>query len=160
MKGYYCKIDKRNTTGQRDFLHVFAHEFCLEGFNYRAGDAVNFVIGQGDTMVTPLQLARAYGALSNGGKLMAPQVAKAVVSPDGKLIRKIKPKVIRRVKSSKAALAYVDKVPTAGDIRRLYLGRDAMAALTQAIAARRAVSLMLSIFVANSTTNCSRSWRI
>ena len=31
------------------------------------------------------------------------------------------------------ALAYVDKVPTSGDIRRLYLGRDAMAALTKAI---------------------------
>jgi penicillin-binding protein 2 len=108
MKGYYCKIDKRNNTGQRDFLHVFAHEFCLEGFNYRAGDAVNFVIGQGDTMVTPLQLARAYGALSNGGKLMAPRVAKAVVSPQGKLIREIKPKVVRRVKSKKSALRYVD----------------------------------------------------
>ena len=37
------------------------------------------------------------------------------------------------------ALAYVDKVPTAGDIRRLYLGRDAMNALTQAIAARPSV---------------------
>jgi tetratricopeptide (TPR) repeat protein len=32
------------------------------------------------------------------------------------------------------ALAYVDKVPTAGDIRRLYLGRDAMNELTKAIA--------------------------
>src|SRR5262249_23574075 len=31
------------------------------------------------------------------------------------------------------ALAYVDKVPTSGDIRRLYLGRDAMGALTKAI---------------------------
>jgi tetratricopeptide (TPR) repeat protein len=37
------------------------------------------------------------------------------------------------------ALALVDKVPTAGDIRRLYLGRDAMNALTQAIAARPSV---------------------
>ena len=37
------------------------------------------------------------------------------------------------------ALAYVDKVPTSGDIRRLYLGRDAMNALTQAIAARPSV---------------------
>ncbi len=109
MKGYYCKVDRSNKTGKRDFLHVFAHEFCLEGFNYRAGDAVNFVIGQGDTMVTPLQLARAYGALSNGGKLMAPQVAKAVVSPDGTLIKKIKPKMIRRVASKKSALDYVDK---------------------------------------------------
>ena len=31
------------------------------------------------------------------------------------------------------ALAYVDKVPTSGDIRRLYLGRDAMRALTRSI---------------------------
>jgi tetratricopeptide (TPR) repeat protein len=32
------------------------------------------------------------------------------------------------------ALALVDKVPTSGDIRRLYLGRDAISALTKAIA--------------------------
>src|SRR3954447_15328691 len=108
MKGYYCKVDRKNTSGQRDFLHVFAHEFCLEGYNYRAGDAVNFVIGQGDTMVTPLQLARAYAALSNGGKLLEPLVAKAVVSPDGKLIKKIQPKVERRIDSKKSAIAYVD----------------------------------------------------
>lgn len=31
------------------------------------------------------------------------------------------------------ALAYVDKVPTSGDIKRLYLGKDAMAALTRSI---------------------------
>jgi hypothetical protein len=31
------------------------------------------------------------------------------------------------------AFAYVDKVPTSGDIRRLYLGRDAMAAATRSI---------------------------
>ncbi len=108
MKHYYCGIDRRNTTGKRDFLHVFAHEFCLEGYYYRAGDAVNFVIGQGDTLVTPLQMARAYSAISNGGKLMQPQIAKAVVSPDGRLIRKIQPKVIRRIKSKKSAFTYVD----------------------------------------------------
>ena len=108
MKGYYCKVDRKNTTGVRDFLHVFAHEFCLGGYDYRAGDAVNFVIGQGDTMVTPLQLARAYAALANGGRLMAPRVAKAVVSPDGRLIKEIRPKVVRRIHSSRAALAYVD----------------------------------------------------
>ena len=37
------------------------------------------------------------------------------------------------------ALAYVDKVPTAGDIRRLSLGRDAMSALTRSIAKRPCV---------------------
>lgn len=34
------------------------------------------------------------------------------------------------------ALAYADKVPPSGDIRRLYLGRDAMNALSRSIAAR------------------------
>jgi len=37
------------------------------------------------------------------------------------------------------ALAYVDKVPGAGDIRRLYLGRDAMSALTKSIVQRPCV---------------------
>jgi tetratricopeptide (TPR) repeat protein len=37
------------------------------------------------------------------------------------------------------ALAYVDKVPTSGDIRRLYLGRDAMDALTKSIDQRPSV---------------------
>ena len=108
MKGHYCRIDQRNTAHKRDFLHVFAHEFCLEGNQYRAGDAVNFSIGQGDTMVTPLQLARAYAALANGGTLFAPRVAKAIVDPDGRLVRRIKPVVQGQVRSKKSALQYVD----------------------------------------------------
>ena len=108
MKSYYCKVDRDGST-KRDFLHVFAHEFCLEGNRYRAGDAVNYSIGQGDTIVTPLQLARAYAALSNGGTLYEPRIAKAVVSPDGKLLKKIKPKVQAKVKASAASLRYVDQ---------------------------------------------------
>jgi len=108
MKSYYCKIDE-DGSGKSDFLRLFAHEFCLEGSYYRAGDAVNYSIGQGDTIVTPLQLARAYAALSNGGTLYEPRVAKAVVSPDGKTIRKIRPKVEGKVDASAASLRYVDQ---------------------------------------------------
>jgi len=109
MKGYYCKIDQRNTDGKRDFLHVFAHEFCLEGSYYRAGDAVNFSIGQGDTLVTPLQLARAYAALSNGGTLFEPRIGKAIVSADGTVLKRIAPKVQARVKATPASMRYVDQ---------------------------------------------------
>jgi penicillin-binding protein 2 len=105
-KGYYCKIAKKPGN---DFLHVFAREFCVEGYAYRAGDAVNYVIGQGDTLVTPLQSARAYAALANGGTLYEPRVAKAIVGPDGKVIRTIKPAKVGRVKVSRKSLRYVDR---------------------------------------------------
>jgi penicillin-binding protein 2 len=108
LKDQYCEIDRKDTAKDA-FTRVYAHEFCLEGNYYRASDAVNYAIGQGDTMVTPLQLARAYAALSNGGTLFAPRVAKAVVDPQGKVVKRIKPKVAGHVKSSKAALRYVDE---------------------------------------------------
>jgi penicillin-binding protein 2 len=107
MKHYYCTMDEKGTA-KTPFLRLFAHEFCLEGSYYRAGDAVNFAIGQGDTMVTPLQLARAYAALSNGGTLYAPRVAKAIVSPDGTVLKRIDPKVVGHVDASAASLRYVD----------------------------------------------------
>jgi penicillin-binding protein 2 len=106
MKGYYCKIDKRDPPGTSAYLHLYAHEFCLEGSYYRAGDAVNFAIGQGDTLVTPLQLARAYAALSNGGTLFEPRVGKAIVSPSGRVVRRIAPKVQGHVKDPAHAIAY------------------------------------------------------
>ena len=108
MKSYYCRID-REGSAKNDFLRLFAHEFCLEGNHYRAGDAVNFSIGQGDTIITPLQLARAYGALSNGGTLYEPRVAKAIVSPDGRVLKRIPPKVSGHVAASAASLRYVDQ---------------------------------------------------
>ena len=107
MRSYYCSMDEEGTA-PNDFLELFAHEFCLEGDHYRAGDAVNFAIGQGDTIVTPLQLARAYAALSNGGTLYEPRVAKAVVSEDGTVLRRIAPKVAGHVHASRESMRYVD----------------------------------------------------
>jgi penicillin-binding protein 2 len=105
-KAYYCKVGKQDGY---DYLHVFAREFCAEGYEYRAGDAVNFVIGQGDTLVTPLQSARAYAALANGGTLYEPRVAKAIVAPNGRVIKRIPPKKVGRVKVSEDSLRYVDQ---------------------------------------------------
>jgi penicillin-binding protein 2 len=107
MKSYYCGIDQKQPANTSPYLRLFAHEFCLEGSYYRAGDAVNFAIGQGDTLVTPLQLARAYAALSNGGTLYEPRIAKAIVSPSGRVVREIAPQVQGHVADPAHAISYV-----------------------------------------------------
>ena len=110
MKDFYCGIaDKPQDAKTSDFVYKFAHEFCVEGYMYREYDAANFAIGQGDTVVTPLQLARAYAALSNGGTLWKPRVGKAIVSPDGKVIHRIKPEKAGHVDLPPAVLHYIDE---------------------------------------------------
>ncbi len=110
MRDYYCGIaDEPQDADTSDFVYRFAGEFCVEGFAYRAGDAVNFAIGQGDTIVTPLQLARAYGALANGGTLYAPRVARAVVAADGTVVRRINPRATGSVDLPDHVVGYIDE---------------------------------------------------
>ncbi len=109
MKDFYCEMaDKPQDEETSDFVYKFAREFCIEGYAYRAGDAVNFAIGQGDTIVTPLQLARAYGALANGGTLYAPRIGRAVVDPAGKVVKRIPPKAVGRVPVPKETISFID----------------------------------------------------
>ncbi|MET0727641.1 MAG: penicillin-binding protein 2 [Acidimicrobiales bacterium] len=52
---------------------------CNEGSNqWRTGNNVNMAIGQGDVLVTPLQLSAAYAAIANGGKVWEPHVAREI----------------------------------------------------------------------------------
>jgi penicillin-binding protein 2 len=60
------------------------------------GDNVNLAVGQGELVVTPLQLANAYAAFANGGTLYEPQVA-VDVEHLGTSMTAIGPKVIRQV---------------------------------------------------------------
>lgn len=46
------------------------------------GDTYNMSIGQGDVLVTPLQLVRAISVIANNGKLVAPQVVKSITAKD------------------------------------------------------------------------------
>jgi penicillin-binding protein 2 len=66
------------------------------------GDNVNLAIGQGDVQVTPLQLARAYAALANGGRLVTPHIGGRVIGSDGETIARIKPEPKRRLRISES----------------------------------------------------------
>ena len=53
--------------------------------------ATNQVIGQGDVLVTPLQVARFVAAIGNGGTLYTPQLIQEIQSADGKPVSVFKP---------------------------------------------------------------------
>ncbi|GAB2744015.1 penicillin-binding protein 2 [Streptomyces bullii] len=86
-KDAWCRTGKKDG----DYAQRIAYENCLEGNRLRAGDSVNYSIGQGDTLVTPIQMATIYAAISNGGTMYTPTVGKAVISADGKQVTPIKP---------------------------------------------------------------------
>ena len=82
-------------------------ENCADGWRLRAGDAVNMAIGQGDTMVTPLQMLVAYAAIANGGTLWEPQVGHAIVDPSGELVRAIQPQEVGRLPLAASTTAFL-----------------------------------------------------
>ncbi|HEU5159232.1 MAG TPA: penicillin-binding protein 2 [Streptosporangiaceae bacterium] len=97
----------RTNPSRAAYLKAIATENCTSGYVWRAGDAANFSVGQGDVLVTPLQLAAAYAALANGGTLWQPRIGRAVVAPDGTLIREIEPVKAGRLPVSRRVLAYM-----------------------------------------------------
>ena len=48
------------------------------------GDNVNLAVGQGDVQATPLQMAVAYAAIANGGKIVRPHLGIAVEDDGGR----------------------------------------------------------------------------
>ena len=60
------------------------------------GDTYHFAIGQGDVIVTPLQVANYTAAVANGGTLYRPHLVSKLLSPDNKVVRNIDPLVLRQ----------------------------------------------------------------
>jgi penicillin-binding protein 2 len=92
---------------QRAYLTLLASENCTDGWRYRAGDNADMAIGQGETTMSPLQLAIAYSAMLNGGKIFEPTFGWAVVDGSGRLVKTITPKVKRTLSVSRSTLNYI-----------------------------------------------------
>ncbi|WP_030614766.1 penicillin-binding protein 2 [Streptomyces sclerotialus] len=104
-KDSWCKTGKKDGS----YTERIAYESCLEGMKMRAGDSVNYSIGQGDTLVTPIQMATIYAAIANGGTMYDPTIGKAIISADGKKVRDIKPQAHGKLPDSPKTLQQIDK---------------------------------------------------
>ncbi|MGI5398930.1 penicillin-binding protein 2 [Streptomyces sp. CA-135486] len=104
-KDGWCKQGKKDG----DYVEKIAYENCLEGNRMRAGDSVNYSIGQGDTLVTPIQMATIYAAIANGGTLYNPTIGKAVISADGRTVQEIKPKSHGKLPMDADTRSQIDK---------------------------------------------------
>ena len=107
-KDFYCNYKERATKAQQTtFLLQLARENCLDGDKVRAGDAVNFSIGQGDSVITPIKLTQMYAAIANGGTIWQPTVAKAVVNTKGKVIKSIQGEKLGDIGVDKQTLKFL-----------------------------------------------------
>lgn len=54
--------------------------------NWYPGDTVNMAIGQGDILLSPIQIAQLYSVAANKGELMTPYISLKIVSPQKELV--------------------------------------------------------------------------
>ena len=54
---------------------------------WKPGDSINMSTGQGNLLVTPLQMAVAYAAIANGGTVVSPTIARRVMDQSGRSLQ-------------------------------------------------------------------------
>ena len=111
-KATYCAEAKRGypdvrNPADRAYYTELAKENCTDGWRYRAGDNADMSIGQGETTMSPLQLAIAYSAMLNGGRIWRPTLGWAVVDGDGNVVKRINPTVADRVPVRQSLFDYI-----------------------------------------------------
>jgi penicillin-binding protein 2 len=89
------------------------------------GDFVNMSIGQGDTLVTPLQLAAAYSAIQNDGRACPPHVFDRTQEADGRVLHSWHARC-PRIPFLQAQIEYVrqalTQVPVQGTAASAFIG--------------------------------------
>ncbi|MEI8143074.1 MAG: penicillin-binding protein 2 [Candidatus Berkelbacteria bacterium] len=65
-----------------------------QGENWYIGDTYHVSIGQGDLLVTPIQMLRMVNSIANGGKVVVPHIVKKVTDPEGNVIKEYGEEVV------------------------------------------------------------------
>jgi penicillin-binding protein 2 len=72
--------------------------YVLEMRPYNLGDNTNLAVGQGEVAISPLQMAVAYSAIAEGGRVPRPHLGLEIQDATGRQIQRIDPGPARRVK--------------------------------------------------------------
>ena len=80
-----------------------------QGEIWRIGDTYNVSIGQGDLLVSPLQLINYIATIANGGKIYQPFIIKKIVSEDGAIIKETVPVIIKDYSSDIEIIKKIQK---------------------------------------------------
>ncbi|HBQ29176.1 MAG TPA: penicillin-binding protein 2 [Desulfotomaculum sp.] len=95
---------------------------------WREYDTLDMAIGQGDNYYSPLQLANYLAAMVNEGIVYRPYLVKKIVTPDGRLLRKVDPQEVRKVNASTQTLKIIKEglhlttLPPAGTAAGVFAG--------------------------------------
>jgi penicillin-binding protein 2 len=68
---------------------------------WSVGDNINLSVGQGDLLANPLQMAVAYAAIANGGRVLRPRLGLRIEDAAGRALQQLDAPTARRVKVSK-----------------------------------------------------------
>jgi penicillin-binding protein 2 len=74
---------------------------------YGPFDQIQLAIGQGSYLGTPLQLANAYAAIGNGGKLWVPRIVAEARLPDGTVVERNRRQLKQKISVGRGQLRYV-----------------------------------------------------
>jgi penicillin-binding protein 2 len=69
---------------------------------WSVGDNINLSVGQGDLLANPLQMAVAYAAIANGGRVLRPRLGLRIEDAAGRAIQQLDAPTARRLKISEA----------------------------------------------------------
>jgi penicillin-binding protein 2 len=76
------------------------HKLTPKGYpntTWYPGTNIEMAFGQGGTVITPLEEAEAYATFADHGIRHQPEVVGAIVTPDGKVVKRVAPKVTGHV---------------------------------------------------------------